>query len=148
MIQLPPDFKEFLRLLTSEGVEYLVVGGHAVAFHGYPRATGDLDVWIAVGEENARRMAEALRRFGFADESVDPSNFLEPDKILRMGMPPLRIEILTGASGVDFRPCYDRRVTVRIDDVDVSMIGLDDLRANKRAAGRHKDLADLDELAD
>ena len=119
-----------------------------MGFHGYPRATGDLDVWIAVGEENAHRIAKALRRFGFASESVAPSNFLEPDKIIRMGMPPLRIEILTGASGVDFRSCYDRRVTVRVDDVDVLMIGLDDLRANKRAAGRHKDLADLDELAD
>ena len=148
MIQLPPDFKEFLRLLISERVEYLVVGGHAVGVHGYPRATGDLDVWIAVGEENAQRIAKALRRFGFASESVDPSNFLEPDKILRMGMPPLRIEILTGASGVDFQSCHDRRITVRIDDIDVSIIGLEDLRANKRAAGRHKDLADLDELAD
>ena len=146
MTQLSPDFKEFLRLLSSERVEYLVVGGHAVGFHGYPRATGDLDVWIAVGPQNARRMNDVLRRFGFADESVDPSIFLEPDKIIRMGVPPLRIEILTGLSGVDFRSCYARRTTLQVDDVEVSWISLEDLRVNKQAAGRHKDLADLDEL--
>ncbi len=124
----------------------MVVGGHAVGFHGYPRATGDLDVWIAVGPQNARRMNAVLRRFGFADDSVDPSMFLEPDKIIRMGVPPLRIEILTGLSGVDFRSCYARRTTVQVDGIEVSWIGLEDLRANKQAAGRHKDLADLDEL--
>ena len=147
-IQLPPDFREFLRLLNSERVEYLVVGGHAVGFHGHPRATADLDVWISVGVENARRMSEVLRRFGFADELVNPSIFLEPDKIVCLGKPPLRIEILTGVSGVDFPSCYERRVTVNVDDIEISLIGLDDLRANKRATGRHKDHADLDELSD
>ena len=147
-IQLPPDFREFVRLLNSERVEYLVVGGHAVGFHGHPRATADLDVWISVGVENARRMSEVLRRFGFADELVNPSIFLEPDKIVRLGKPPLRIEILTGVSGVDFPSCYERRVTVNVDDIEISLIGLDDLRANKRATGRHEDHADLDELSD
>lgn len=135
-------------MLNSERVEYLVVGGYAVGFHGHPRATGDLDVWISVEVENARRMSDVLRRFGFADESVNPSIFLEPDKIVRMGKPPLRIEILTGVSGVDFRSCYDRRTTAKVDDIEISLIGLDDLRTNKRAAGRHKDHADLDELSD
>ena len=134
--------------MTTVAGCYRERGSGWIVFIGHPRATGDLDVWIAVGPENARRMSEVLRRFGFASETVESTIFLEPDKIVRMGKPPLRIEILTGVSGVDFQSCYDRRATVKIDDIEVSLIGLDDLRANKRAAGRHKDHADLDELSD
>jgi hypothetical protein len=143
---LPPDFKEFLRLLNSCGVEYLLVGGYAVAYYGYPRATAGIDVWVGVGPENARRIVAALRTFGFDVPSLSAALFLERDQIIRLGNPPFRIEILTGASGVEFEACHRARVTVRLDEVDVPVIALEDLKANKRAAGRHKDLDDLEHL--
>lgn len=93
---LTGDFKEFLRCLNDQGVEYLVIGGHAVAYHGYPRATRDLDVWVAVNRANAGRLSTALRRFGFNQADVDPPVFLNRDQVIRMGIAPNRIEILTG----------------------------------------------------
>lgn len=146
MIQLPPDFKEFLKLLNDRGVEYLMVGGHAVGFHGYPRPTGDLDIWIAVSDDNAARMVEVLRDFGFALPQLSPQLFLDTKNMVRMGVPPVRIEILTEISGVTFEECYARRVTTEIEDVHVNIIGVDDLKINKRASGRHKDLNDLERL--
>jgi hypothetical protein len=143
---LPPDFKEFLALLNSEKVEYLVVGGYAVSYYGYPRPTGDLDVWIAVDIENARRIRTALDRFGFAQGATRPEDFAVPNKIFRMGVPPVRIEVLTGATGVDFADCHRRRVEAELDGVRVSMIARVDLLNNKRAAGRHKDLNDIEHL--
>lgn len=145
---LPPDFKEFLALLNSEKVEYLVVGDYAVSYHGYPRPTGDLDIWIAVDIESARRIRTALDRFGFAHDRTRPEDFAVPDKSFRMGVPPVRIEVLTGATGVDFSDCYGRRMPVELDGVQVSMIARADLLRNKRAAGRHKDLNDLEHLED
>ncbi|MBU0736054.1 MAG: hypothetical protein KKG10_18110, partial [Proteobacteria bacterium] len=100
-IELHPDFKDFLRLLNSHAVEYLLVGGYAVGCHGYPRATGDMDVWIAVSESNAQKAAIVLRDFGMPEEDVSKRLFLERDKVVRMGVPPVRIEVITGASGVD-----------------------------------------------
>ena len=146
MASLPPDFKEFLRLLNSHGVEYLLVGGYAVAFHGYPRATADMGIWIARTEANAERVTDVLREFGFETEQLFPSLFVEKDKLVRMGVPPLRIELLTDVSGVSFEDCYGRRVIADMDGVEVSLIGLDDLRANKKASGRYKDLEDLRHL--
>ena len=140
---LTNDFKEFLQFLNDHGVEYLVIGGHAV---GYPRATNDLDVWVAVNEANATRLVDALRAFGFAMPDVTPSLFLRADRIIRMGVAPNRIEIQTGIDGVEFADCYPRRIATELDGVQVFFIGLADLKANKRASGRNKDLADLDEL--
>jgi len=145
-LELQPDFKEFLRLLNSKGVEYLIVGGYVVGFYGYPRATGDMDIWIAVNEENAGKVSSALCEFGFREEEVTPRMFLEKDQIIRMGMPPVRIEIITGASGVDFAECYARRELVKVDDMVVNLMSLDDLKRNKRASGRYKDLDDLEHL--
>ena len=107
---LPSDFKEFLRLLSEMGVEYLIVGGYAVGYHGYPRSTGDMDVWVASTEENADRLVKALKEFGFDVPDLDPDLFLEPDRVIRMGHPPLRIEILTSVTGVSFADCYSSRV--------------------------------------
>jgi hypothetical protein len=135
-----------LRCLNDHGVEYLVIGGHAVAFHGHPRATADLDVWVAVNETTATRLVSALQAFGFAVPELAPELFLRPDRIIRMGMAPNRIEIQTGIDGVQFQDCFPRRVTAELDGVRVPFIGRDDLKANKRASGRNKDLADLDEL--
>ncbi|MBI1374703.1 MAG: hypothetical protein GC159_18445 [Phycisphaera sp.] len=146
MTQLPSDFKEFLRLLNSTGVEYLIVGGHAVGYHGFPRATGDLDVWVAMTPQNAEKLVTVMREFGFDDESVNTALFLESGRIIRMGHPPIRIEILTSVSGVSFDACYARRVCDVIDDVEVNILNLDDLKTNKRAAGRPKDLGDIDNL--
>jgi hypothetical protein len=143
---LTKDFKEFLQCLNAHGVEYLLIGGHAVGYHGYPRATGDLDVWIAVHEENARNTVSALRAFGFDLPDLSPSLFLHKDRIIRMGVEPNRIEIQTGISGVEFSQVYPRRVVADVDGVSVNIIPLDDLKRNKKASGRHKDLADLDNL--
>jgi len=145
-IELHPDFKDFLRLLNSHGVEYLLVGGYAVGYHGYPRATGDMDVWIAISESNAQKAAMVLRDFGMPKEKVSKELFLEKDKVIRMGVPPVRIEVITGASGVGFAKCYSRREVIEIDEFPVNFISLEDLKVNKRACGRHKDLEDLEHL--
>jgi predicted nucleotidyltransferase len=135
-----------LRLLSAHGVEYLLVGGYAVGYHGYPRATADLDLWIALRPENAERVTAAVREFGFDMPEVQPTAFLEPDRIVRMGVPPLRIELLTTLSGVEFDACYARREVATLEGVEISLIALEDLKANKRAAGRHQDLNDLEHL--
>ena len=145
-ILLPPDFKEFLKLLNSERIEYLLVGGYAVGYYGYPRATGDMDVWVAATPENAASLATVLEKFGFAAESVQPDLFLQRDRVVRMGVPPLRIDLLTSVSGVDFAQCYAEKTVDLIDGVQVNLISLDRLKANKRAIGRSKDINDLEHL--
>ena len=144
--ELPKDFKEFLSLLHSHGVKYLLIGGYAVGYHGFPRATGDMDIWIALHPENAARVVDTLREFGFDTPQLAPSLFLQDDSMVRMGNVPLRIEILTHISGVSFDECYASRVVDTLDGVEVSIISLPHLRANKQASGRYKDLMDLEEL--
>ena len=146
-IRLPRDFKDFLRSLNAHGVEYLLLGGYAVIYYGHVRSTADMDIWIAVSPENAQRVVASLRDFGFSS-AITPDSFLETGFISRMGIPPFRIEILTNVSGLDFADAYLRRVKTSVDGVEVNVIGLQDLRRNKKASGRHKDLADLEELAD
>jgi predicted nucleotidyltransferase len=146
-MRLPPDFKELLRLLNSHAVEYLLVGGYAVGYYGYPRPTGDLDIWVSINPANAGRTAKALIEFGFSPEEVSAPLFRKPDRIIRMGVPPIRVEVITGVSGIEFDACYERRESAEIDGVPVNIICLDDLKANKKAAGRHKDLNDLEQLS-
>ena len=145
-VNLPPDFREFLRSLNAHQVEYLLIGGYAVAYHGYPRATADLDVWIAVQPENAGKVVAALEAFGFGVPELSPELFLKEAQIIRMGIPPVRIEIATSISGVRFDECYAARVTDELDGVPVNLIALPHLKLNKRAAGRYKDLDDLEHL--
>lgn len=145
-IRLPDDFKEFLRLLNSHEVEYLVIGGYAVGYHGYPRATNDLDIWIAIRPANAERMVAVLREFGLETSSITPELFLKEKNVVRMGVPPLRLEVLTTISGVTFEACYRERLVVQFDEVEANLINLSDLRRNKKASGRHKDLDDLEHL--
>jgi predicted nucleotidyltransferase len=145
--ELPSDFKEFLSLLRSHGVKYLLIGGYAVIYHGFPRATGDMDIWIAVDPENAQRMVDTVREFGFDTPDLTPALFLQDDSMVRMGNVPVRIEILTRISGVGFEECYRERIVDQMDGVEVSLINLRDLLANKRASGRHKDLMDVEELS-
>jgi len=146
-IMLPTDFKEFLKLLNERAVEYLLIGGYAVGYHGYPRATNDLDLWVAVHPRNAGQIVLALRDFGFKVPELSAELFLREDNIVRMGVPPMRIELLTTISGVDFGACYARRVVDVLDGVQVNLISLDDLKTNKKAAGRYKDLDDFEHLA-
>lgn len=146
MIQLPPDFKDFLKLLNSHKVEYLLVGGYAVGYYGYPRATADMDIWIAIHPRNAEKVVAVLKEFGFDVPELSIDLFMEENKIIRMGVPPLRIEIITTISGVNFEECYAERTTDIIDDVKVNFISLSHLKRNKEASGRHKDFNDLENL--
>jgi len=143
-IQLPPDFKEFLKLLNSSKVEYLVIGGYAVNLYGFARATADLDIWISIHPENARRVAQALHEFGFVQ--AEPETFLKPRKVIRMGVPPIRLEILTSISGVEFGDCYARRLEAELDGIPINLIQLEDLKRNKAASGRLQDRLDLERL--
>jgi predicted nucleotidyltransferase len=145
-LELPLDFKEFLKLLNTKGVEYLLIGGYAVGYHGYPRTTNDIDIWIAVNLDNATRMVGVLREFGFDTHELSSDLFLKENSIVRMGMPPMRIEVATGISGVRFEECYTERVEDEIDGVKVNIIDLHHLKVNKKASGRHKDLNDLENL--
>jgi hypothetical protein len=146
-MRLPDDFSEFLRLLTVHEVEYLLVGGYAVAVHGYPRATADLDVWVAPTRTNAERLVTVLRTFGFDQPEITPDLFLDPERLIRMGLPPMRLEVLTSISGdVPFDEASERAEIIVIDDIEVPVLSLADLRRNKAAAGRAKDLADLEAL--
>jgi len=146
-IELANDYKEFLRLLRAHGAEYLLIGGWAVGYHGYPRATYDLDVWIATSSANAMRVVKALSEFGFSVPELSTELFLQPDQIVRMGVEPKRIEVMTSISGVEFDECYRERVETMMSDVPVSLINLHYLKINKKASGRLKDLADLEQLS-
>ncbi len=145
-IHLPPDFKEFLKLLNAHQVEYLLVGGYAVGYYGYPRATADIDLWIAVNPANADKTVAVLKEFGFNVPDLSPQIFLKEWQIVRLGVPPVRIKLATTISGVNFDECYPLRVMDKLDGVDVNLISLKHLKLNKKAAGRHKDLADLENL--
>lgn len=145
-IRLPPDFKDFLRLLNSHQVEYLLIGGYAVGYHGYPRATGDMDIWVAIHPQNAEKMVAALREFGFDLPELSVELFLKENQIIRMGVSPVKIDITTTISGVSFGECYKERVVDVLDGVQVNIISLKHLKANKKASGRLKDLADLENL--
>ncbi len=144
---LNPDFQEFIQSLNDNKVRYLVVGGYAVALHGHPRYTKDLDVWIELSQENAKRVVKALAQFGFGSLGLTEGDFLVPDQIIQLGNPPNRIDILTTLQGVDFETCYTSRVQVVIDDVTVDFIDLDNLKKNKKAVGRLQDLANLEKLS-
>ena len=145
-LQLPPDFKEFLKLLKDHDVRYLLIGGYAVGYHGYPRATEDLDIWVAIHPENAQKLVLVLKEFGIDDPALTPDLFLQEPKIIRMGFPPMRLEITTSISGVEFDECYLTRIVDIVDGVEVNLIDLEHLKKNKKASGRAKDIADLENL--
>ena len=147
MMHLPPDFKELLRLLNLKKVDYLVVGGYAVAFHGYPRATGDIDIWIAISKNNSLKTVDVLKKFGFNVPSLNAGLFLKKGKNIRLGNPPLRVEILTSIEGVKFEECYEKKRRVAIDGIRINFISLSDLKKNKKASGRLQDLADIENLS-
>lgn len=144
--RLPDDFRDFLNSLNGNGVKYLLLGGWAVGAYGNPRATGDMDVLIAIDDANLAKLQKALYEFGAP--TVDKAHFKEKGNVFRMGRSPIKIEIINDASGIDIDECFNRRNLISIDGLDVSIISLEDLITNKKAAGRAKDIADVEDLED
>jgi len=146
LAKLQTDLKEFIELLNSHSVEYLLVGGHAVAFHGHPRYTGDIDFFIRATPANVRRLLTALSEFGFGGLGIREQDLLEPKRILQLGHPPNRIDILNSITDVDFDSAWASRIESTMDGQRVIIIGWNELLRNKKAAGRPKDLADVEKL--
>lgn len=144
---LDPDYREFIQSLNDNGVHYLVVGGYAVAAHGHPRYTKDIDIWIWLNPANSTQLIRALHEFGFGTLGLTPEDFLEPDQIVQLGYPPNRIDLLTTIPGVNFESCYPDRQVIDIDGIAVNFIDLESLKRNKQASGRAQDLADLENLS-
>jgi hypothetical protein len=140
------DFKEFLQLLNDYHVEYLLVGGYAVGFYGYPRYTGDLDIWVKPSRENAERLNSVLEEFGFGALNVSAEDFVKENAVIQLGYPPLRIDLVTTLDGVSFDECYVRKHTHIAGGISADFISLDDLKRNKKATGRARDMDDLENL--
>ena len=145
-MNLNQDFQEFVELFVAHDVEFLIVGGYALAAHGHPRYTKDLDVWVWLSPENAQRIINAIEEFGFGGLGLTAADFQEPDVMVQLGHEPQRIDILTYASGLNFSDAYKNRVYITIGEVQVPFISSDDLRTNKLAAGRPRDIADVADL--
>ena len=143
---LSKEFKEFAKLLNDQKVEYLLVGGYAVVFYGYVRYTGDIDFWINPTKENAIRLIEVLDQFGFGSLNLTIEDFTKDDQIIQLGYPPNRIDIITSVTGLIFSDCYPKRKSFSIEDIEIQTISLEDLKKNKKASGRYKDLDDLENL--
>lgn len=144
---ISPDFKEFIELLNTHNVQYLVVGGYAVAFHGYPRYTKDIDIWINRTPSNAKKLLQVLHDFGFGALDISADDFLRPEYTIQLGYPPNRIDVLTSLKGVEFEMCYANKEEDIIDGVCLPFIDVEHLKINKRLAGRYQDLADVENLS-
>ncbi|MFH1092094.1 MAG: hypothetical protein V1742_11055 [Pseudomonadota bacterium] len=147
-MELQPDFKELLSWLNEHQVEYLIVGGYALAFHGAPRFTGDLDILINPDPKNAGRVMAALEAFGFRSAGLSAADFQAPGNVIQLGFPPVRIDIMTSITGVPWPEAFSGRAAGLYGDVPVFFIGRSQLMANKRALGRKRDLADLEALGE
>ena len=143
MAKLQTDLREFIGLLNSSKADYLIVGGHAVAFHGYPRFTGDIDFFLRPLRANADRVITALGEFGFGGLGMVPDDLVIPGRVVQLGLPPIRIDLLTSISGVEFDDAWSSRVSGELDGQRVNFLGFDALLRNKQASGRDKDLTDL-----
>jgi len=138
------DFKEFIESLNGNDVKYLVIGGFAVAFHGHPRYTKDLDIWVNSTNSNVKKLLKALNDFGFGSLGLTLEDFLDPENVIQLGYPPNRIDLVTEIKGVNFELCYVQKVETQIDGLKVNFIDLKNLKKNKK--GRTQDLADLENL--
>lgn len=148
IMEVQQDFKELLEFLNAREVEYIIVGGYALAFHGAPRFTGDLDVFVKPDKENARRIIAVLDDFGFGSLGLTVEDFEATDTIVQLGVPPVRIDIITSLTGVDWDDAYAERAAGKYGDVPVSYLGREQFIANKRATGRKRDLADIEALGE
>lgn len=146
-MRLAKDLREFVELLNSQKVDYIVVGGHAVAFHGHPRFTGDIDFLLRPTHENAARVICVVNTFGFSEMSLSPEDFTRPNTVVQLGYPPNRVDLLTSISGVTFEEAWVNRIAGELDGLPVYFLGLDALLRNKRASGRDKDLTDIAKLS-
>lgn len=142
------ECNECLLFLNEEGADYLLIGGWALGVHGVIRYTQDIDVWVRIHPDNADRLLRALERFGFKHGEANAGLFLEPGNIVRMGFPPMRIEITNQIDGVEFGACHERRLMTTMDGLMVPVIALEDLLTNKRASNRLKDQADVEALTE
>ena len=147
-MEVQPDFRDLLALLNEHKVEYLIVGGYALAFHGAPRFTGDIDIFVRPNSENAARVLNALAAFGFRFPNLTADDFANPNKVVQLGMPPVRIDIITSISGVSWEEAEAAKEPGAFGDVPVAYIGRREYIKNKRAAGRKKDLADIEALGE
>jgi hypothetical protein len=145
-LDLAPDFSEFCALLRARHVEFVIVGAHALAFHGSPRFTGDLDVLIRPTIENAERLLQAISDFGFDDVPLTPAQVIEPARLIEMGVAPVQIHVMSDISGVTWEEVWNTRDSGRLGPEQVAFIGREAFLRNKRAAGRPRDLADIDAL--
>jgi hypothetical protein len=145
-MSLSADLREFIELLNSHGVEYVIVGAHSLAFHGRPRYTGDLDILVRPSQENAAKLSTVMNEFGFAGTGCEESDFAEPDQVIQLGRAPNRIDLLTGITGVAIDEALQTRVATKLEGLPVFMLSKALLIQNKRAVARPQDLADLDSL--
>lgn len=147
-MEIQPDFRELLALFNENHVEYMIVGGYALAFYGVPRSTGDLDIWICPNAENAQCILAALSQFGFGSVGLSSTDFETPNQVIQLGFPPVRIDIITSLTGVSWEDAYADRIPGFYESVPVFYIGRNQFIVNKRALGRHKDLADVETLGE
>jgi hypothetical protein len=147
-MEIQQDFRELLGSFNDHKVEYIIVGGYALAFHGAPRYTGDINIFVKPATQNARRIMVALNAFGFGSVGLTEADFESPDKVVQLGVPPVRIDIITSLTGVSWEEAFSGRVVGKYGDLAVYYIGREQFIANKRAIGRTKDLADLDALGE
>ncbi len=145
-MRLSKDFKEFIELLNAHNIQYLIVGGHAVAAHGHPRNTKDMDVWVSPDRANVEKFYKALTEFGFGSIGLTVDDFLSPENVIQLGFPPNRIDILMDISIGPFEECFQMRVVVDVQGVQCNVISLEDLKRAKKVTGRTQDLADLENL--
>ena len=141
-----PDFVEMLSALSEVGADFMVVGAHAVAAHGHPRATGDLDIWIRPTDQNAHQVFDALKQFGAPISGLSLEDLSNPDTVFQIGVSPCRIDILTSITGVEFDQAWENKIEIQINDLTIFCIGKQDLIQNKNALGRPQDLADVSSL--
>ena len=142
------DFRELLSLFNAHNIEYIIVGGYALAFYGAPRFTGDIDIFVKPDNANARRILDALDEFGFGSIDLTENDFINPDTVVQLGVPPVRIDIINSITGVSWEEAFDSKVAGKYGDVTVFFIGREQLVKNKRESGRMKDLADLEALGE
>ena len=147
-MEVQQDFKDLLALFNAHKVDYIIVGAHALAFHGAPRYTGDMDIFVRSDLENAQRILSALDEFGFGSLGLTAEDFTSPDKVVQLGVPPVRVDIVTSITGVSWEDAAANRVAGTYGDLEVYYLGKKQFILNKRALGRKKDLADLEAIGE